>query len=410
MKRLFVLLCLALVTACSRNSVPHGGSIPPGTHIADEASGGASSGVTFNPAPPAGYVRGFYAPSCCTPGYPVVQYGENYQCIGASQLQNSGGYFAAVDAAIAQARSKGARLGLALICPQQPIPQQLSTSTLTAFAVAAIKAVGSRYDGNPIIAWIEIGKESLFGASNSYPVIDAYVQAFPHTRLLMPTDDTAALLYGLKKSPAIGMHRESLGTQSFSDGLSNLPVAPADQDLIANRWQTAPLVAQPAAGAAKWNLGVYGMVSQVAQFHVASVADAFDDYNSLDDEQRSAIEEIGHISGYNTGVTDWALDASSPDAYSLNVFWATQRTPLYDLWKVSYSVKDASGNAVTINSHIDLRTWFDGVLTDTITIPKTAIGQPVSFAVKAIDPAGVRRPLTLASGTPLADGSYSFNL
>jgi hypothetical protein len=59
---------------------------------------------------------------------------------------------------------------------------------------------------------------------------------------------------------------------------------------------------------------------------------------------------------------------------------------------------------------IDLQTWFTGELTDTLTIPKSTMGQPVWLSVKAVDPAGVRRPLALASGTPMPDGSYAFNL
>jgi hypothetical protein len=191
-----------------------------------------------------------------------------------------------------------------------------------------LSALGQRYDGDPRIAWVDIGVYGTWGEwhtqglpnyipdgipynktnpyyiyniDNAQPgtfaakrfIIDAHIRGFPTTQLVMMTGnehDGDALCYALKlpgEAAHIGLRRDSLGSGLggwFNPFPEHYPGcdSPADVALILNRWQTAPFVAEPFGSKPARTFAMcsngqtqeYCIDQEVIQYHVATVDDS----------------------------------------------------------------------------------------------------------------------------------------
>lgn len=112
------------------------------------------------------------------------------------------------------------------------------------------------------IAYVDIGTYGLWGEwhlsgfdnqakalpSEKPALVDAVYDAFhdvPDSYLLMLTDDVDAFSYAIQKSDRIGIRRDSLGRQEFGSKLRQkyMPL-PAIWNILQNRYQTAPFIAE----------------------------------------------------------------------------------------------------------------------------------------------------------------------
>jgi hypothetical protein len=165
---------------------------------------------------------------------------------------------------------------------------------------ALLNALGDRYDGDPRMAWVDIGLYGSWGewhtsglpdsadythgipyaptapyyainqqaylantghagayaagtVATKTAIVAAHVQAFPTTQLVMLSDDGDAVCYALglpDQQAHIGLRRDSLGSSvnsfyyQFPNALPDCDSA-GDVGRILNRWRTAPLVTEP---------------------------------------------------------------------------------------------------------------------------------------------------------------------
>lgn len=165
---------------------------------------------------------------------------------------------------------------------------------------ALLNALGQKYNGDPRLAWVDIGLYGTWGewhtggledatdyssahipylSTQAYynlntqaylqnngkagayaagttavkqAIVDAYASAFSKTQLLVLTDDGDGVCHALNLQTTlpIGLRRDSLGSGSyawnylFPNALVNCSTA-ADQNMILTRWQTAPFIGEP---------------------------------------------------------------------------------------------------------------------------------------------------------------------
>jgi len=192
-------------------------------------------------------------------------------------------------------------------------------------------AMGAKYDGDPRIAWVELrsygnwGEGHVAGANaykwsqfpyddptvnlhgaqpgseaSRFALMDAIIDALPHTQLISMTDDKAALLHALKRSPAIGIRRDSWGATWFDEGLLQ-GVADADRPLILDRWKTAPFIVESFGWTRVFEVGLDGLTRQIEQYHISAIGNGgfnVSQWSELTPDQQAALIRAGNRAGY----------------------------------------------------------------------------------------------------------------
>ena len=313
-----------------------------------------------------------------------------------------------------------------------------------------LAALGRRYDGDPRISFIDIGvygtwaEWHTFGLSN-FPggaipyddarlnpqgarpgffasrqhIVDAHANAFKKTRLVMMTDDKEALTYALRlPTPLpIGMRRDSFGSNHFADDFLGKAMSPADQDLILNRWRTAPVIVESFGPPKAFQVGPRGLTEQVERYHIAAIGNGnFGDWNKLTPNEQEAVLAAGRRSGYRFALTTVTLPvAIKPgDKIPLKTTWENLGvTPSYEPWTIEFTLwKENGSRAVArVVSGLDLQTLLPSTqareATDILAIPKKVSKGNYELRVRISDPSSYRNPLRLALESATPDGGYS---
>ncbi len=313
-----------------------------------------------------------------------------------------------------------------------------------------LAALGHKYDGNPRISFIDIGvygtwgEWHTFGLSN-FPggaipygdnrlnqhgasagsfetrkrIIDAHVNAFRKTQLVMMTDDKAALIYALRlPTPVpVGMRRDSFGSNHFADDFVDKTMSQEDQKLVLNRWTTAPLIVESFGPPKVFEVGTQGLAEQVETYHVSAIGNGnFGAWNERSAAEQEAVLAAGRRTGYRFALTEAALPSEiKPGAnLLLRTRWVNQGvTPSYEPWTVEFTLwKDGGAHPVArVISALNLQTFLPTKepfeVRDLVTMPKKISKGTYELRVQITDPACYRSPLRLAIEGATAEGSYS---
>ena len=313
-----------------------------------------------------------------------------------------------------------------------------------------LAALGEKYDGDPRISFIDIGVYGTWGewhtfglpnfpgsaipywnpALNSHGalpgtiesrkrVVDAHVKAFKKTRLVMMTDDKEALVYALRlPAPVpVGIRRDSFGSKHFAAQLLDTSMPRADQDLVMNRWRTAPFVVESFGPPKAFEVGDRGLVAQVEDYHISAIANGgFGDWNQLPSQEQQALLEGGRRSGYRLAVTEAALprDVARGSEVLLRTKWENRGVaPPYEPWNVEFSLWKMNGDrpVIRVVSALCLQKLLPTTqpleVRDSLAIPKKISKGSYELRVKITDSASYRNPLRLAIMGANSDGSYS---
>ena len=347
-------------------------------------------------------------------------------------------------------------------------------------AEALLKALAAKYDGDRRIAWIDIGiygswgewhtaglpefdpsdrkipysersphfalnaqaYQANFGHPGAYQeataaskarIVEAYLTAFPRTRLVMMTDDGEGLCHALsapRAGPPVGLRRDSLGsgawTARFPESLPGCRSAP-DRRLILERWRTAPFLAEPFGNGSSRNFAcrtferdpatqAYLIPEQVAASHIAAIKHgwicATPWPQMAEDEQRaflSAVARAGYrLAPRRVSVSETAGPAGGPRALMITTDWTNAgAAPPYDDWKVEFSLwpaddgGDSSRIVARAISAVDLRrilptTSAPVAATDALPWPATAGSGKYRLKIRVFDPSGYLQPMRLA--------------
>lgn len=299
-----------------------------------------------------------------------------------------------------------------------------------------LEALGRRYDGDKRLAWIDIGIYGDWGewhtAGIQYPantgamaattetkhaIIDAHLRAFPHTRLVMMTDDTDAVRYAMSASPRIGLRRDSLGTIHFAHDLTS---DAAKWEAIKDRWQTAPFLAEyygPGGHAdTPAEKQPQRAEEEVREFHLAAIGDGnMLEWNAMPEDTRQQAVSAGRRAGYRFFPASITLDGALQAGGSMYVSadWENRGvTPAYEPWEVVYMLTPAAGGPPVWQAHsrIDLQrllpTTDPHKESETFRLPASIPGGEYTFRILVRDPTGYMAPMPLAIQYRGHDGGY----
>jgi hypothetical protein len=288
-------------------------------------------------------------------------------------------------------------------------------------AEALLRALGKRYNGDPRIAWVDIGMFGNWGewhtyafpypsrtgalpmtAANKRLLIDWHIAAFPDTQLVMLSDDGPALRYALEHSSSIGWRRDSFGWDVFD----NLQDKPDAWPLARERWKTAPVIVEFANRFNMTDPASYALgLDQAERYHVSLVGNGnMHDWDTLSRAAKQDLFALGKLAGYRLRLRELRLPkvVTPGGSLAISALWQNQGTaPPYEPWQVRYELRDGNG-AVRWrgNAAHDLRTVLPDEVqephTDRFTLPADLAPGRYTLSIRVEDPAGQRRPMQLA--------------
>ena len=230
-------------------------------------------------------------------------------------------------------------------------------------AKALLNALGKRYNNDPRLGILDIGMYGRWGewhcSGIKYPtpegaqeiteeniraIIDMHTEAFPNKRLVMMTDNIYGLKYALQKSAKIGCRRDSYGTDWFQD--------PERMEIVRNRWQTAPVVAEPIGEFAPGAIGFCNkMARQSKEFHVATIhgINTFKKDVKYNENEINTVIQAGKNTGFRFAINSISIPQRIPPGgkFLLTTNWKNEGvTPTYEKWQVVYQLRNQKNGKV----------------------------------------------------------------
>jgi hypothetical protein len=283
-----------------------------------------------------------------------------------------------------------------------------------------LEEAAKRYDGNPNIAFVDVGSFGVWGEGHTwastklnYPAevgkrhLDLCAGAFKHT-LLAANDDFSFLgaNAGAKDQTVID-HARQLGMTLRDDSILVQP--PPNSYFNANMapafWPHVPVILEtehygPSVGVHAWNDDI--LLRAIEDYHAAYLSIHWFPREFLEKE-RATIDRINRRLGYRLQVREasWPAAVRRNEPIVFRSTWANVGvTPCYPGGHVAYTLKDASGGIVAVFAYeaFDVRSLEVGPTDKT---PAKSIESSHSFAPNM--PAGefdVFVSVGLRDGTP----------
>lgn len=292
-----------------------------------------------------------------------------------------------------------------------------------------VTALGKKFDGNPGLAYVDIGIYGHWGEWHTHGLcdgnedagspeakrayVDMHVEAFPTTRLLMVSGggESVGFAYALGKSPRIGVRCDSLGKDWF---VQQFKSTPDKWRAMQDRWKTAPFIAEFwGPGNVDFNL----TIRHVSDLHVAAISNGnYGTWGSLSGDQQKNALQTAKTSGYRFSVDACTFPdrAGTGGKWWISCNWAnTGVTPAYEAWDVIYDLKPSGASSALWKgkSKLDLQTLLPSpqasAVDDVFDLPASLPPGSYDVGVAVIDPSSVRpQPLGLATKGRTAQGRY----
>jgi hypothetical protein len=280
-----------------------------------------------------------------------------------------------------------------------------------------IAKMGTRYNRDPRVAFLQLGtlgfwgewhtwpRESLF-ASNAVQrrVVNAYRKAFPDKHIMGRYAGGE-----LARPDWLGFHDDMFpedtdppaGTRTFEGTF--LPVM--RKSGLTQRWRTAPIGGEMVPRAAKRFLGPEWETTKRAleSAHFTWVGPYGPNMESLNASELARAEWMVRRMGYNF-VLQQAEFARNPDHLAIDLSGQnTGVAPFYYRWPVRIAYLRDGAIGRTFETRIDIRTWQPGRFSACATIPLPAAGES-GVAIGIIDPLTRRATVKFANTAPRIDG------
>ncbi len=283
-------------------------------------------------------------------------------------------------------------------------------TTLLGYMESFIDTLGTIYDGDPRIAWIDIGFYGNWGEWHTYPIqypnndgeyetpppnssfiyapvmadpnnplqqrfrdgsldtrlkiLHAHTNAFQNTQMILSTADLESFFEALRldMDKPIGIRRDSWGDPYFNDVTKWQNYEPTEDEwtLFNNRFKIAPFVVENIGSS---YLGEETMIDQLENFHATTLAFGnLGTWNELSNDKQEAYLYCGRRTGYRYQITNISASLTGSNL-TITLSWKNSGiAPSYDHWEMQVYVADPeSGNIFSpiIESEIDLNSLFD---------------------------------------------------
>ena len=279
---------------------------------------------------------------------------------------------------------------------------------------AFLQALGARYNGNPDIAFLDIGSYGIWGEwHTTHPVsaevrqkiVDLYLGAFPNTPLVFMTDDAETLPYAL--AHGIGMRRDGVGSPWHADNWIGSKRY-ASVAAMADAWKTAPVVFEW-YGDYRYLQSRHWSFASAVQFmldnHVTLIND---NIGEVPPEDQESLRTLARRAGYRFVLRSGSYVLQSDRQLDLEMLWAnTGVGKLYQHFELQLALIAPNGQRVRHTSlAVDPRTWLAGdhSVKAVWNIPPELASGNYALAVALVDPEHHFPPLQLAINRAATDG------
>jgi hypothetical protein len=247
-----------------------------------------------------------------------------------------------------------------------------------------LKAMSERYDGNPDIAFIDVGTYGLWGEAHAHmssmPTeeehnryvklhIDLHKEYFPNTQLVISDDVVGSVLPG-KKFPLSEYARE----RDVTIRDDSILVQPGDHawrhdEMAQAFWPDLPVILEHGHYGERAKRGDWDpelLLKSVEDYHASYMSIHWWPHRFLR-ENRTIIDRINQRMGYRLQLKElnWPDTITRGKAFSIVSIWANAGVaPLYDDAFMTLTIKDAKGGLVAVLSdeHLNMRTLAVGPL------------------------------------------------
>jgi hypothetical protein len=296
-------------------------------------------------------------------------------------------------------------------------------------------ALGERYNGDPRIAWVDVGMYGNWGEWHMWPFLDAYphasgaqkpseagkraiidamARAFPDTQLIMGSEEPEALIYALRTYPQMGWRRDSLGDVLFttSAGWRKLSQNPEHWKLVTERWKSAPIISEFISPDDQRDPDVYQLaLAQATEYHVSLISNGNTlSWGGLGRAGRESMLALAKAVGYRYELQQLTVPATltAGKPFAIITEWDNAgNAPTYEQWKIRYELRDTSGVVRwQQESALDLRTVMPETeqisVVDSLTLSSDLRPGTYTLAIRVEDPQNQRPFMRLA-----IDGGHS---
>lgn len=293
--------------------------------------------------------------------------------------------------------------------------------------IRLIKALGHRYDGHPDVALVDIGSVGLWGewhmsgtgvdmpkSQTRRKIIDAYIESFRKTPLVMLIGDLDGLRYAT--SHGAGWRADCLGDMGgFSKRWSHMRdfyPQQIERAGIGEVWKRAPVAFETCWTVQKW-VDEGWSVRQIFDWALAQHASYINNKSSrLPPGTRPLVENLLRVLGYRFVVRSVEHQAEVRRGRSLEVRMVWENVgvaPCYADYRPAVALCDATGKRRVVSlGEPTVRDWLPGKLTvvEQIEVPSKIEPGEYQLQVAVVDPSTNKPVIRLAIAGRRPDGWY----
>lgn len=270
-----------------------------------------------------------------------------------------------------------------------------------------ITALGQKYDGDPRVAWVDVGSYGIWGEwhvggddrlaatqASRRRILDAYLSAFPMTKLVIPFDDPFAT--ATLAARGHGVRNDCLGhPDKNAYYLESLEaISPGLNDAIYLSGLVTGEFCGSEAGALEGTTTYFDeTLAFVKKAHWSSIGPAGGSLlKPVDARQRERCEALHKALGYRLRITSLTHTAGVRPGGNLHVSATVSNdgsAPFYFPWPVELTLRDDAGRTVFATElPWDVRSWLPGTHTEaaSVRLPGSLAPGRLSLALAILDP------------------------
>lgn len=285
-----------------------------------------------------------------------------------------------------------------------------------------IRALGSRYDGDPNLNLIDIsivgpwgegaGTEQLTGKVMK-ELMDSYLDSFHKTPLVIQPTDPATVRYALSRAN-VGWRADCLGDMGgFSktwNHMTDLYPESVIEDGLSDAWKKAPVTMEACWVMQTWeNNGwdVHYIIDQAIKWHVSSFnAKSSPVPKDLWPEVNRWLKHMGYRYALRRFTYPASVDTNGQLTFTS--WWENDgNAPSYRRFPLALRLSDGTHTAVIITA-ADIRTWMpgDSLYNDSVFIPADLPAGTYHLSLAIVDPQSHEPAIKLAIQDVGSDGWY----
>jgi hypothetical protein len=287
-----------------------------------------------------------------------------------------------------------------------------------------VSEAGKRYDGNPTLDSVDISSVGYWGEgwspymppfSFQKPLIDLWIAAFPHTRLLMNFDEPQALSYGTRhgagwRLDCLGDMRTKSNDKYFSPEMLDIYPQQIVRTGIQNVWQRSPVSLETCGTPSSWKkdgFDVSYILAQALRWHISSLNVKS---SPIPPEWRPQFEDFEKKMGYRFILRrlEFPQAVRPGGMMPIQMWWLNAGVaPVYRKYQLAVELRSATGSTI-IRIPVDIRKWLpgDAVIDDSLNVPANLAPGTYTFRIAMLDPATQQPAIRLAIQGRQANGWY----